>query len=134
MIKEMPELKWNDYEVIECLGVLPEIDDYSTGHHFKVEKSGLMLEMSIWQYESLIAISLYQTISEKPFITLWFVVRDKIRYINDKRGSFLEFTDFLIVKNRAYYIEEGDVFVESKFPMKLNLELTIEPEIYFRIV
>lgn len=28
--KEMPELKWNEYEFIECLGVLPEVDDYST--------------------------------------------------------------------------------------------------------
>lgn len=133
-IKKMPQLKWNEYEVIECLGVLPEVDDYNTKHHFKVEKNGLILEISIWQYESLLAISLYQTENEMPFITLWFVVRDKIRYVNYKRGSFLEFADFLLVKNRGYYIEEGDVFVKSKFPLKLNLELTVEPEISIRIV
>lgn len=130
----MPELKWNEYEIIECLSVLPEIDDYNTGHHFKVEKNNLILKMSIWQHESLIAISLYQTGNENPFMIFWFVVRDEIRYINDKRGSFLEFSNFLIIKNRSYYIEQGDVFEESKFPIKLNLELTIEPEISFRIV
>lgn len=130
----MPELKWNEYEIIECLGVLPTVDDYNTGHHFKLEKNGLFLKMSIWQYESLIAASLYQSGKENPFITFWFVVRDEIRYINDKRGSFLRFGNFLIVENRAYYIEQGDVFEESKFPMKLNLELTVEPEISFRIV
>src|SRR5687767_13037886 len=110
----MPELKWNEYEVIECLGVLPEIDDYNIGHHFKIERNGLILEMSIWQYESLIAISLYQTGNKNPFITFWFVVRDEIRYINDKRGYFLEFNNLLVVKKRSYYIEEGDVFDESK--------------------
>lgn len=92
------------------------------------------MEISIWQYESLLTISLYKTENEIPFINLWFVVRDKIRYVNYKRGSFLEFTDFLLVKNRGYYIEEGDVFVKSKFPMKLSLELTVEPEISIRIV
>ena len=131
---KMPELKWNEYEFIECLGVLPEVEDYSTKHHFKIEKNGLILEISIWQYESLITISLYKTENEIPFISLCFVVRDKIRYVNYKRGSFLEFADFLLVKNRGYYIEEGDVFVKSKFPMKLSLELTVEPEISIRIV
>lgn len=134
LIKKMPELKWNEYDFVECLGVLPEIDDYNTGHHFKVERNDLILEMSVWQHESLIALSLYQTEKRNSFLTVWFVVRGKIQYINDKRGSFLEFNDFFIVKNRGYYIEEGDVFEEPKFPMKLNIELTIEPEISFRIV
>ncbi len=130
----MPELRWSEHGVIECLGVLPDIDDYNTGHHFKLENKGLILEMSIWQHESLIAASIYQTGKGNPLITLWFVVRNQIRYINDKRGSFLEFSDFLFVKDRAYYIEEGDIFEEQKFPMRLNLELAVEPEISFRIV
>lgn len=130
----MPELRWNEYEVIECLDVLPKVDDYKTGHHFKVEKNGLILEMSIWQIESFLTISLFQEKTDNPFLTIWFVVRDEIRYIKTKHSSLLEFSDFLIIKNRGYYIEEGDVFVESKFPMKLNLELTVEPEISIRIV
>lgn len=130
----MHNLIWKEFEVIECLGVLPKTDEFETSHYFKVEKNGLILEISIWQYESLIAVSIYQLKNSNPFLTFWFVVRDKIRYINDKRGSFLEFSDFLIVKNRAYYLEENKLFEELNSSTKLNLEITVEPEISFRII
>jgi hypothetical protein len=38
-------LVWNEYDFVECLGVLPEVGDYETSHFYKVEKEGLRLEL-----------------------------------------------------------------------------------------
>jgi len=44
-------LEWDQYKFIECLGVLPELDEeYETNHVFRVEKDGLRFILTIYQY------------------------------------------------------------------------------------
>lgn len=124
----MTELKWNDYEVIECFGVLPTVDEYKVDYHFKKEIEGLTLELSIWPLESLIALSLFRGGCEQPMFSMWFVVRDRLRYVNDKRGSYLLFEDVVTVKPaRGYYLDDGDVFDRAIFPAVRDLTLNPDP-------
>jgi hypothetical protein len=54
-------LVWNQYEFIECLGVVPEVnEEYETHHLFKVEKDGLRLELGVFQYAGDVYLDLYR--------------------------------------------------------------------------
>lgn len=124
----MHDLKWSDYQVIECLGVLPTVDEYKVDYSFKKESGGLTLELSVWPLESLVALSLFRNGYEHQFYSIWFVVRDRVRYINDKRGSYLNFEDIVIVKpTRGYYLDQGDVFDRAFWRGMINLVLSPEP-------
>ena len=86
LIKVMPQLKWNEDDFIECLGVLPKTDEYFCSHSFVVIKDNLKLELTLWQYESLVAISLSQGNRQDAFLTLYFIVRENIKFLNEKNS------------------------------------------------
>jgi hypothetical protein len=130
---KMPQLKWNEYDFVECLGVLPKTEEYETDHFFRLKQDGLIVEMTIWQYESLIAISITQDKTEKPFLTFFFVVRDEVKFRNDKEGSRLEFIDSVIVPLRFYHLSEGNVFEKANYPTDISIELWIYPKLEIKI-
>ena len=136
LIKVMPQLKWNEYDFIECLGVLPQTDEYFCSHSFVVIKDNLKLELTLWQYESLVAISLSQGNRQDAFLTLYFIVRENIKFLNEKNSSVLKFCDCIFVENRFWLSSEDnkiDYFDESKIPTKTNLLLSIYPKLEFKI-
>ena len=128
----MPALKWNEYEFIECLGVLPEKEEFFTSHYFRLVKDDLLFEMTIWQYDSCIAVSISKADDEKSFITIHFLVRDKAVFVNEKTSMKLRFQDCMIVSNRFWMSRDDDkkdYFDKSKFPTKLDIELYTYPKI-----
>jgi hypothetical protein len=129
----MPELKWNENEVIECLGVLPEKEDFFESHNFKIQKDGLILEMTIWQYESLVALSIFKENNDKPFLTLYFIVRNEIKFINEKDFASLQFCDVVVVPIRFWMYESPDLFDKKNCATKLNIELTVYPQLEFKV-
>ncbi|CAN5438554.1 hypothetical protein BH10ACI2_BH10ACI2_01810 [soil metagenome] len=129
----MSKLQWNDYEVIECLGLAPGIDDYDTGYHFTKENKGLRLDMSIWPFESLVVLSLFSAGLDRAVLTIWFVVRESLHHVHDKRGNYLRFANIVVVRpSRSYYLTQGDVFDNTKWPPSVDLILMPDPfQIYF---
>ncbi|MDQ3129510.1 MAG: hypothetical protein M3Q99_01955 [Acidobacteriota bacterium] len=128
----MPELIWNEYEVIECLGVLPETEEFFTSHYFKLVKDKFILQITIWQIESCIAISISKENDEKPFLTIYFIVRDILEFMNAKNFSSLKFQDCIIVSSRFWMYEENEkknYFDKDIFPTKLNIELCVYPRL-----
>lgn len=132
-IKKMPQLKWNEYEVIECLGVLPEKEEFFTSHSFRTKEDGLILEMTVWQYESLVAISLLKENDDKPFFTLYFIVRDEIRFVNEKDFAGLQFRDVVVVPIRFWIYENPDLFDKTIYPTNLNFQLNVYPQFEFKV-
>jgi hypothetical protein len=100
----MPELKWKEYEFIECLVV------------------------SIWQYDCLFEISLYQTSKEDSFISFHLSVRDKVVFVNDKRGSYLRFQDCSIISSNLPLTESAN-FYNGKSSENLIMSLEVDPQI-----
>ena len=129
----MPELNWNEYEFVECLGVLPEVDGYETRHHFRVEQDSLTLLLSVWQYDSLFEISLYQSGNENPFISFHLAVREQVKFVNDKRGSYLSFQDCLVVSSN-YKFQQIANFVRHIDVGNLNMELEVKPQIKIKFI
>lgn len=50
----MPQLKWDETEFIECLETLPTVEEHSVSHVFEIKKDGLILQLTVWQYESVV--------------------------------------------------------------------------------
>ena len=132
----MPELKWNECDFIECLGVLPQTDEYFCSHSFVVIKDNLKLELTLWQYESLVSISLSKENRQAAFLTLYFIVREAVKFLNEKGFSALKFCDCVFVESRFWMNSEEykiDFFDKNKVPTETNLLLSTYPKLEFKI-
>ncbi len=84
-------LVWNQYEFVECLGVLPEVEEYETCHSFRVERDGLRLSLTVFQYDGDVYLDLYREGVEPPVFSMRLLDCDGARYVSDKGGEHLEF-------------------------------------------
>ncbi len=88
----MPQLVWNEYEFIECLGVVPVIEEYETAHHFKIERDGLRLELSVFQYDGDVHFDLYREGLDAPVFKMRLLDCAGARYVSNRNGrEVLEF-------------------------------------------
>lgn len=85
-------LVWNEYDFVECLGVLPKVEDYQISHFYKVEKDGLKLELLVKQYDGDIYIALFREGLEMPVFHMRLLDCPGARYVKHKNHSdYLEF-------------------------------------------
>ncbi len=130
----MPELEWNEQDFIECLAVIPEVEDeYKVSHSYRVCRSGLCLSLIVRQIESMVQVSLSREGAEEPVMDFALAVRGPVRYRNEKWGEYLEFHDCLLVADRFSYLSTGDLFDRIQFPHGQILTIAVAPEIRIRI-
>ena len=79
-------LVWNQYEFIECLGVVPEIEEDEIAHYFKVSKDGLRLELSVFQYDGDVYLDLYREGVEPSIFKMRLIDCAGARYVSDRNG------------------------------------------------
>jgi hypothetical protein len=119
----MANLKWSEYDFVECLGVLPQFDEEWLEYSFKFRTNDLILEIFIIPYDSLVNITLAHESSDEPFLRFSFLVRGEVRYINEKNSAFLEFLD-CIVSN----FHNPDLFDKNKYPSYSTFEIHTFPK------
>ncbi len=129
----MPQLAWNETEFCEFTGVEPRIEDYGVSHHFELERSGLQLQLTIWQLESVIQVSLTRLSSDPPLVEFVAYVRGEARCIDDKRGRYIALEDCVIAPSRFWHQQAGDVFDRGKFPPSLTVMIALNPDINIAI-
>ncbi len=133
----MPKLRWKDYEVVECLGVMPETDEFFTSHYFQKVFGSIRLELTIWENESLIAVSLFEDQTTEPFLDLCFIVRDHVEFVSETEFSSLRFHDSVIVTSRFWQIydeDKSDWFDTRLLPTRIGFELTTFPKFEFGVI
>ncbi len=130
----MPQLNWNETDFLECLEVEPDISDYAVSHSYEVNKNGLRLLITVWQYESAVQLTLSRDATEANLFSFAAYVRGEVRYVNDKRGTYLEITDSIVAPSRFSYMEFGDVFDRERFPYGVTVEIGVKPDIRVAIV
>ena len=130
---EMPELKWNEYEVIECLGVLPEIDEtWHRWHKFRVEKDGLVLKVEVCEFLNLIFVELSRISDTESLFYSLFFVGGEVKYKNEKNLTWLKLNNCIIVLEEFTYSDNDNVFDKIKFPNDINFEIYTFPKIQLR--
>lgn len=125
----MSELKWKEYEIIECLGVPPKFDEEWLEYAFEYFTDELVLELFIKPYDSFVAMYLRQKSEEKAFLEVSFRVRNEIRYVNEKSAAFLEFSDCVFSN---YY--HSELFDKKEFSNSINFEIHTVPNFQIKFL
>jgi len=131
----VPTLKWNEHEVVECLSALAETDECFCSHSFVRAWHFTRLQLTIWQYESTVACSLFSGPATSPFFTLHFIVRDRIEFVNRPEFASLKFHD-VVVTSRFWLEHDEDHpnwFDKEIFPTDIGFELTAHPNFEFKV-
>ena len=115
-------LKWNEVDFVECLGIFPSFHENSVLYTFIGDFEDLRLEIRVCHYESLVEILVSQSREKEPFLRISFLVRNEIRYINEKTSAFLEFSD-CVVSNRY----DPEYFDRDKYPGYTTFEIHSYP-------
>lgn len=84
-------LRWNPTDVLTCLGVPPETEDQDLSHGYSVTKLALRLDLTIFQHEGDVYITISSEGANDPVIDFQLRGCDACRWVNDERGSYLEF-------------------------------------------
>ena len=120
-------LQWDELDFMECLEVEPQIDKYGFGYIYQVSKDGLELSVDMQPLESYVWIEIRHQENKKPIIEVCLYVTGKVRYINDKRGEYLEFAGCLMVSK----VHRGRGVVDN-VPPDWIVALSIKPHIQIR--
>ena len=129
----MHKLKWNEYEIIECLGVLPEIDEtWHRWHKFKIEKDNLVLNVDFCEYQNLVCVELSRSLDIEPLFYSLFLVRGEVSYQNEKNFNMLRLNDCLISFEEFTYSDNVNVFDTIKYPSNIHFEIYTFPKIQLK--
>ena len=86
------------------------------------------------QYESVVQVSVFRGDADDGLFTFAAYVRSGARFINDKRGRYLEIADCIIAPRRLWYIDSGDPFDRERFPIGVTMTVAIDPDIQIAFV
>jgi hypothetical protein len=96
----MSNLKWDETDFLLCLGVIPEIEDYGTSFSYTIERSGLVLLVTVIPYESIVELQLQRKDSSLNLLCLSLLVGGVVKYKCEKWGEYLKLSACQIVTNR----------------------------------
>lgn len=130
----MTQLEWNDVDFLDFFEVEPTAVDDDVCFSYEIERHGLRLLFTLWQYESVIQISVFRCESDHEVFELLFYVRKDARFIKDKRGRYLEIADCVIKPKTSWFIQGADPFDAEQFPFGVTVWLSINPEIKVEVV
>jgi hypothetical protein len=129
----MPQLVWSEYAFIECLAVLPAVEEHATEHRFTVVQLDLTLVLTLWQFESVVAIEVKRNGTDAPLIAFALVVRGSAQHLKGPDSECIEFVDAVIVPSRFSYLEyqqkRVDVCDAKQVPGLDAVRLFIKPGI-----
>ena len=78
--------EWNNYELIEFFGVLPEEDSDKTYLSYSIEKHGLRLNVTFFTYASDVYIDLYQSGANEPSFSMEIKNSPGVKYLKHANG------------------------------------------------
>lgn len=124
----MPELRWDEIDLIDYFAVLPEVEEYGISHTFRVAQDSLVLTMKIWENESVIHLTLNHPDNATPIVAWFIAVKGQLELVGQGESRRLRITGCIPVPSRFYYSDwEINVFT-MPFP-GLTLDICIAPAI-----
>lgn len=123
----MQRLKWNDTDFLDFFSVEPTGEDHWF-YNYQIERHGLELLFTLWEFDSVIQASLFRGKSETAVFTFAAYVRGEARFINDERGRYIDFEDCIVAPN-PFVNQDGDPFDRQRFQISVTIRLVIDPDI-----
>ena len=130
----MSMLEWSESDFLACLEVEPVVEENQISHTFEVRRGGVILRLSVWQYESVIHISLAVEPGTQPLIELAAFFRERAAGCKVGGQEFLEPRDCILAASRFSYLEMGDVFDRRRYPHSHRIKIQVLPQIQVEIM
>jgi len=96
----------------------------------------IRLELTVWENESLVAVSIFEDQGTDPFLDLCFIVRDRVEFVSETESTSIRFHDSVVVTSRFWQIydeDRRDWFDTRLLPTKIGFELSSFPKFGFRV-
>lgn len=124
----MPQLRWNKYDFIECLAVLPEVHD-EVVFEFAVTKDGMRLIVTIWPFESVVMVNLGAEAVPRSGMGFALFVRGDVNRREYRGREWLEFSDYVVAPSRFSYLEQGNLHDRARYPRGQSIRIAVSPHI-----
>jgi len=126
----MPQLQWNELELIEFLSVVPQTED-QVYHTFDLARDGLRMLLTLRQFESVLHLTISYADSKNDLLDLTAYIRGRVELHRHVATNvpFLRISGCLIVPNRFIHTEMGNPFDTQKFPFGVDIHLWVDPKI-----
>jgi hypothetical protein len=112
-------LTWNATDVLQCLGVEPNVAECETQFEYSVERDGLLLCLSIRPYDSDVLVRISRDGVIRPVFHARLIDCLGVRFVNDERGEYLEFVPAKCFGNRY----------DGQSPIPYGVRISVTPGI-----
>lgn len=117
----MGQLQWDPTDFIECLEVLPTIDDYEVRHRFRVDQGDLVMELSVFQFESFVTVSFFVRGTQEAHLSLSLVVFGPCTFVRERGREYIDLNDARLAASRFWRNEFDEAMLTSVPPLRLRL-------------
>jgi hypothetical protein len=124
----MPELQWDKRELLEHIGVEPELWGEDESYTYQVVRRGLWLVLHVWPRRSAVYASVLRS-GKSELATIGVVVRGQVRRRTEHWGDFLDFPDCVVIPERYYSTEFPDAWDRDKYPDTIHLSIRVNPDV-----
>jgi hypothetical protein len=130
----MPTLKWDETDFLECLEVAPEVEQHEVCHTYQVIRAGIGLKLQLWQYESILELTLTNEKDENVITSYAIMVKGEIKLKTFSGRDFLVLTNCLVLPNRFSYLDLGGIEKLEKCNIGYNISLRVNPSIHIEFL
>ena len=92
---------WDQTDILSYLEVVPNCDEECYSYEYNVERNGMHLRLTIAPYDAYVHIEIGRGTEEPPLFELPLAYCGGVRYVNDKRGAYLEFLPGQVYSEQA---------------------------------
>lgn len=123
-------LRWNESDLLECLGVEPFLEDDDQSYEFNIKGDSIDLQVKILPQNDVVGIKTISKRTGENYTSNYYIVLGSISY--NSEDEVLVFTDCIPIDDEFYHSH----FDRSDIPnsYRFRVELGIKPEIFVRTV
>lgn len=128
----MPQVEWDETDIIGFLEVIPEVEEYEVSHSFLLKREGISISIQVWQLESVVEITL---LNDDGSILMQYAlfIHGEIEWVKGDDEHLL-FKNCYFAPRRFSYMLDQALIKGNDQGRKLNVTLRIKPSINIKLI
>lgn len=116
-------LNWDETDVLSALEVVPEEGEHGIYHQYTVSKGGLILKLTVCQYDGDVFFELFQDGLETSIFKMNLFDCDGVKRQIDEFGEYLQFAPAQCFRGRY----DGELSVPYGVRLSIHPHISIKP-------
>lgn len=94
--------KWNQYDFLTCLEVMPEDEDYGFRYTYRISRAGMKLIVGVVPHMDMVQIALAQEEAKTYLMRFDLLVRGEVLHQRERSQEWLEFHDCVVLSAASW--------------------------------